>query len=110
MSGLERVFQSALIRELKQRFPGCVVLKTDANYIQGFPDLLLLYGRHWAALECKKGAGAAKRPNQEYYVGQLDGMSFARFISPENKEEVLYELERSFQTGGRARTAGGKQV
>lgn len=96
MSGSESEFQANLIRELKIRFPGCVVMKTDPDYIQGIPDLLILYKNKWAMLECKKSASAKKRPNQDYYVDKLDSMSFSRFIFPENKEEVLNELQQSF--------------
>jgi len=99
MGKKENEFQANLIKEIKARFPGAVVLKNDANYIQGIPDLSVFYGPHWAMLECKRSDSASKRPNQDYYIGKLDNMSFASFISPENKEEVLNELERSFQVG-----------
>lgn len=95
---LENKFQSQLIKELKERFDGCIVMKNDASYIQGIPDLLVLYKDKWASLECKKSAKAAKQPNQEYYVGRMNQMSFSRFISPENKEEVLHELSKTFQS------------
>jgi hypothetical protein len=95
---LESKFQAGLVKELKQLFKGCIVMKNDSSYIQGIPDLLILYGGKWAALECKKTANASKRPNQEYYVGIMDKMSFARFISPENKEEVLHDLHQAFKT------------
>ena len=95
-SKLERDFQANLIRELKTMFPGCMVMKLDAGYIQGIPDLVLFENR-WATLECKKVAGAKKQPNQEYYVGRMNEMSFSRFICPENKEEVLYELQQTFK-------------
>lgn len=101
---LESKFQASFIRELKELFPGCVVLKNDANYIQGFPDLLMLYQDRWAAFECKQSLRASRRPNQVYYVDILDEMSFARFVSPENKEEVLYDLQQSFQTPRAARS------
>ena len=94
---LENKFQANLIKEIKEMFPGCIVMKNDAGYIQGIPDLLVLYGNKWAALECKKNARAFKQPNQEYYVGLMDEMSFSRFVSPENKEEVLYELQQTFK-------------
>lgn len=94
----ESTFQSNLIKELKKMFPNCVVLKNDANYIQGIPDLLILFKDKWAALECKKSKNAHKQPNQEYYVNTLDEMSFARFIFPENKKEVLDELQKTFGT------------
>ncbi len=96
-SKLERDFQANLIRELKALFPGCMIMKLDSGYIQGIPDLLVLYKNKWATLECKKFAGAKKQPNQEYYVGRMDEMSFSRFICPENKEEVLHELQKALR-------------
>lgn len=94
----ENKFQSKLIKEIKERFPGCVVVKNDADYIQGFPDLTIFHGSHWAVLECKRERNAARQPNQDYYVNKLNSMSFSRFVYPENKEEVLDELQRSFET------------
>lgn len=73
-------------------------MKNDASYIQGIPDLIVLYKNKWATLECKRSATASKRPNQEYYVERMDEMSFSRFICPENKEEVLDDLERAFES------------
>lgn len=94
----ENKFQRELIDELKIRFPGCMVLKNDPNYIQGIPDLLLLHKNKWAALECKRDCNSPKQPNQTYYVDIMNEMAFARFIYPENKGEVLDELQRSFET------------
>ena len=93
-SRLESGFQDRLINKLKDLFPGCMVFKMDQ--IQGIPDLLVLYKNKWASLECKRSAGAKRQPNQEYYVGKMNEMSFSRFVSPENKEEVLYELQQVF--------------
>ena len=89
-SRLESGFQDKLCNELKTLFPGWMTFKMDQ--IQGIPDLLVLYKNKWATLECKKNERAARRPNQEYYVRVMDGMSFSRFICPENKDEVLDEL------------------
>lgn len=94
---LERHYQSSLIRALKRRFPGCIVLKNDSGYLQGFPDLTVLYKDKWAVLEVKGSADAHQQPNQEYYVGLLDEMSFAAFICPENEEEVLRDLQQAFE-------------
>ena len=93
---LESKFQAKLKKDLQNMFPGCIVTKLDANCIQGIPDLLILYKDKWATLECKKSANAKKQPNQDYYVELMDKMSFARFICPENKEEVLNELQQVF--------------
>ena len=91
---LESGFQDRLINKLKDLFPGCMVFKMDQ--IQGIPDLLVLYKDKWASLECKRSASAKRQPNQEYYVGKMNEMSFSRFVSPENKEEVLNELQQVF--------------
>lgn len=93
---LERDFQPNLIKEIEKRFEGCIVMKNDPSYIQGIPDLLVLYHDRWAALECKRSKDASHRPNQEYYVGMMDDMSFSRFIYPENREEVLDELQSAW--------------
>ncbi len=100
-SKLESVFQASLKRELEDLFPGCMVFKLDAW--QGIPDLIILYRDRWASLECKRSARAPKQPNQDYYVGLMDEMSFSRVIYPENKEEVLYELQQAFQSRGPSR-------
>ena len=97
MGKLERDFQAGLIKDLKQMFPGCIVMKNDSSYIQGIPDLLILYKDKWASLEVKKAANANRQPNQEYYVNQMNEMSFSRFIFPENKDEVLTDLARLFK-------------
>ena len=96
-SRLESGFQDGLREDLYDLFPGCLVMKLDSSYIQGIPDLLILYQDKWAALECKKSANARRQPNQTYYVNKMNNMSFAAFIYPENKEEVLYELQRAFE-------------
>lgn len=95
----ESTFQSNLIKELEDIFPDCIIMKLDANYIQGIPDLLILYKNKWAVLECKRSEREYlhdRRPNQDYYISLLDEMSFARFVFPENKTEVLDELQRAF--------------
>ena len=89
---LESTFKTNLINEIEDMFPGCMVLHLDPTECQGIPDLLVLYKDKWAVLEGKKSARASKRPNQDYYVDLMNDMSFASFIYPENKDEVLDEL------------------
>lgn len=96
---LERDFQKNLIQELKERFPGCVVMKNDSSYIQGIPDLTVLYRDRWVVLELKRASGSSRRPNQSFYVEKLNEMSYAAYIHPGNKEQVLDEVQRSFETG-----------
>lgn len=94
----ENKFQSDLIKELKEKFPGCEVLKNDASYIQGICDLSIFYKDKWAMLEVKASKDADRQPNQKHYVERFSKMSYAAFIYPENKEEILNELARSFNT------------
>lgn len=99
----ESQFQAELVKDLKRLFRDCLILKNDSGYIQGIPDLLILYGSSWAALEVKDSLDAHRQPNQEYYIEELDNMSFASFICPENKREVLYELQQTFKSRGATR-------
>lgn len=94
----ETVFQKELKDEIRTMFPGAIVSKLDPNDIQGIPDLLIIYKEKWAILEVKRDKNSSHRPNQEYYVDMLNGWSFSAFIYPENKEEVLDGLQRSFES------------
>jgi hypothetical protein len=106
----ESDFQKNLIKEIKTRLPGSMVLKNDPTYIQGVPDLLILHKDRWASLEVKKSATASHRPNQDIYVDKMNEMSFSSFIYPENKEEVLNAMAQSLQrcTGRRTRVSRSK--
>jgi len=99
---LESKFQSKLIKELKETFPDCIVLKNDSGYLQGIPDLLILNDDKWVALECKKDSNSSHRPNQDYYVQKMNEMSYAAFVSPENKQEVMNDIRSTFGTKGEA--------
>lgn len=96
MSKLERDFQANLIKELRARFPDCIILKNDANYLQGVPDILVLFRDRWATLEAKKSATAPFQPNQPYYIELMDRMSFSAAIYPANKDAVLSDLYEHF--------------
>lgn len=91
----ENHYQAQLIKTLRDIFPDAIILKNDSEYIQGIPDLLILNGDRWAALEVKASPDAEHQPNQEYYVSLMDLMSFAAFIYPEVEEAVLYDLQRA---------------
>lgn len=92
----ESEFQHSLKKELENLFPGCMVTKLDSSYIQGIPDLLILYKNKWATLENKRSEKATHQPNQDYYVEKMNNMSFSRFIYPENKNDVVNELTDFF--------------
>ena len=106
----ESKFQAELIKEIKALYPGCKILKNDANYIQGFPDLTILYKDKWAVLECKRSENESHQPNQDYYVEELNKMSYSAFIFPENKEQVLNDLEQTFKPRRKSRVPKREQV
>jgi len=93
----ERDFQPKLIKEIKKRLPGCLVMKNDPNYIQGIPDLSVMYGSKWALLEVKKSKKATKQPNQPYYIQYAKDNAYGAIVSPENKEDILNELQQALQ-------------
>lgn len=92
---MESKFQSDLIQDIRDLFPKCIILKNDSNYLQGFPDLLILNGNRWAALEVKDSRTSRHQPNQDYYVDLAYSMSYGSFVYPENKEQVLNELQQA---------------
>lgn len=100
---LESAFKSNLIKELQRLYPGAVILKTDANQIQGIPDQLILFGDRWAAFEAKRSEHSPHRPNQDYYVDLLNRMSYASFVFPQNKEAFLDEIQQALRPRRSAR-------
>lgn len=92
----ERHYQPRLIKKLRRLFNGIIILKNDAGYMQGVPDLILLYGPYWAMLEVKADKDSPFQPNQEYYLDLMNRMSFAACIYPENEGEVLDALQQAF--------------
>lgn len=92
---LESEFQRKLIAELKALYPDALIFKNESK--QGIPDVTILEGKHWALLECKRDKDAPHQPNQDHYVEKANKMSFSRFIYPENKQEVLDELQQALR-------------
>lgn len=93
----EGKFKERLNRELMQRFPGCYILKNDSSFLQGVPDIMVLWRDRWAMLEAKRSPSASKQANQDWYIQVFDKMSFASFVDPDNVEEVLDAMESAFQ-------------
>jgi hypothetical protein len=101
----ESQYQKKVIRKLEEMFPDCVILKMDASYQQGIPDLIILWRNYWALLEVKVSESASTQPNQDHYIGKLSEMSFAAYIYPENEEEVLNALQQAFKSPRRTRVS-----
>lgn len=95
---LESRFKAKVKKELEAEFPGCILLDLDPSLKQGIPDMLMLHNEKWAALEFKREANASRKFNQEYYVDRMNNMSFASFIYPENKEDILNALHEKFKS------------
>lgn len=103
---LESQFQKKLVKELKEQYPTAFIFKNESK--QGLPDITILHENGWALLECKRSADADHRPNQDYYIDKAKEMSFASFIYPENKEEVLNALQQALRPRRKARISKPK--
>lgn len=91
---VEAKFQRDLIERLEKEFPGCIITKNDPSYIQGIPDLTMLYKNLWVALECKRSSTAGLQPNQEWYIEMMNDMGgIAYVVYPENLEEVINDIK-----------------
>jgi Holliday junction resolvase len=90
---VESEFQRRVIQRLKTEFPDCVVMKQDASYKQGIPDLVIFHKDRYAMLEVKKSAKASHQPQQDYYISKFNDWSFASFVYPENVDQVFEQLK-----------------
>lgn len=96
----ESDFQKEVIDRIKTELPGAVVMKNDSSYIQGIPDLSVMYGDRYAMLEIKKSAEDRRhpQPNQETYISKFDDWgAFSKFIYPENYDETIAALKGYFE-------------
>lgn len=100
---LESKYQRHIVKRLETTFDGCMVLKNDSGYRQGIPDLLILFKDRWAMLEVKPSYDFTFQPNQCYYLGILDEMSFAAVIYPDNEDEIFDDLQHTFSARRSAR-------
>lgn len=94
---LESAFKNVLIDKIRELCRSTIyIIKPDPSQ-RSMPDLILLgpNGR-WAALEIKRGPLSDRRPNQEFHIGMMDVMSYAKIVHPENMREILDDLERLF--------------
>lgn len=96
-------FKTVFLKDLDDLYPDSQVLFNDSSYLQGVPDILFLCCDFWAMFEAKESATAAHRPNQPYYIEQFNRWSFAAFVYPENKEEILHALQLAHRTHRSAR-------
>ncbi len=99
----ESAYQRKLIMKIRELLPGCMILKNDPSYMQGVPDIIILFHDRWGMLEIKRASDAHVQANQEYYIELLNDMSFASFINPLNEEAVLYDLQCAFGVIGSSR-------
>jgi 4-amino-4-deoxy-L-arabinose transferase-like glycosyltransferase len=101
MVQLEGKYKTELKKRMEARFPGAIILKNDEQLLPGIFDLIILWGPWYAAVEVKRNATARYRPNQEYYLNrvvEMGGLAFTLY--PENEEEVLDEIQQSFEACG----------
>lgn len=95
---LESSFQKIFKKKIQEMFPEVVILKNDPTLKQGIPDLTLFYKNKYIFVEVKKSKSATKQPNQQYYIDKFNRWSKAFFVYPENEQEVLNEIQRTFKS------------
>lgn len=101
MGQLEGKYKTELKKRMEERFPGALILKNDEQLCPGIFDLVIMWGPWYAAVEVKRNAKAAYRPNQEYYLQRVVDMGGLAFtLYPENEEEVLDAIQQSFEACG----------
>ena len=95
---LESEFRVRVKNRIQGRFPNLDLdfIDTNAYNFRSMTDLVILGPFVWAALEFKRSENASRQPNQEYHVERLNRKGYASFVSPENLEEVLDDLEELF--------------
>ena len=90
MGVLESQFQAKLKKKIEARLPGAIVNKNDANYRQGFPDLIVLYKDQYAILECKK------IPSERYsFLAKLPCNWVVEYISYTSKDSLRFFFDGS---------------
>lgn len=101
----ETKFERELMKDLEELLPGCYIFKLDPTQYYGIPDRLILWQQHWIALECKESEDAEVQPNQPWHVEVMNNMSFAAFVYPENRKEILDAICSTFGVGRYARVS-----
>lgn len=96
MSKLEKEYEQAFCKEVRGWDKSIRVYKNDpSSTAQGVPDRIVLFDGKFAMLEFKRSKSAVKQANQDWYVDFYNANNgFARFVSPENGEEIKKELKR----------------
>ena len=86
-------FKKQFKDNLRRKF-GCEKEDYFKSDIRSMPDTLVIIDNKPVYLEFKRSIDAPHQQNQEYHIDRLNMLegSFARFVYPENAEEVLDEI------------------
>lgn len=89
----ENRYQRGVVERFHREWDRPIVLKNDANLIQGIMDLTVVLPNLVAFIEVKRSDDEPFQPNQEYYLARTDEMGhFTAVICPQNEEEVFRAL------------------
>lgn len=90
--GLERSFQSRVIKDLK-KVEGLYFFKKEAAAIRGLPDILICYQGKFVAWELKRDARAKPSVLQSYNVDRINACGgVALVVYPENYRKAFLDL------------------
>ena len=97
--GQETTFRTKFLKQFKILYPAADIHPNTGCGIQGYPDTSIKFNGKNAHLEFKASAKAKVQPNQRWYVEDLNQREFARFIYPENGDQIMEELHGYFNSG-----------
>lgn len=92
----ESKFKKQFQSKLEERTKGIDLDFFNWQGSRSRPDMIILGTNVWATLEFKRSKNASAQPNQDYHIDRLAKKGYARFVYPENEEEVLDDLEELF--------------
>lgn len=91
---MEKRLQRQIIDFLKSR--GCWVMKTQviAGTPTGTADIFFCIEGYYGWIEVKAAKKSKHQPLQDEFIAKMNEWSWARFVYPENWEEVKLELAK----------------
>lgn len=89
----ESDFQAKIIKWLRSK--GCFVWKCQQNSAtqRGVADIFFCYEGFYGFIEVKQAKNSPKRPGQQAFIDKMAKWSWAKFVYPQNWEEIKQELE-----------------
>lgn len=90
----EAKFQSKIVKHLRSKGFWVMKLKPGFGVPAGTADIFFCKEGFYGWLEVKASKKAKKQPGQEAFIAKMAAWSYARFVYPENWEEIKAEIDQ----------------